>query len=415
MIDIDKWQEILQTLERHKLRTALTAFGVFWGIFMLVILLGTGKGLENGVLDGFGNFRNVVFMWTGGPTQRPYKGLNSGRWIVITPQDLDVVRATIPELRYLTAVNGLRGGSETVNRGNRTGPFNVTGLDPDSIEISGFNILQGRYINHFDDIERRKVAVIGTSVRNMLFDADEDPIGQLIHIDGIPFTVVGAHEGVTEDQVRRQQDRIIIPNSTLRYTFNQINWINWFQMRPVEGVDAGVLEKKVMDLLIERHKIHPEDRGVFYTVNFQERYDKFAALFTGVKAFSWIVALGTIFAGVIGVGNIMLIVVKERTREIGIRKALGATSWSLIFMVIQEALVLTFIAGYLGLVAGVALLENISSLMMADAGSSFSNPSIDLGTAFIALVVLIVAGVIAALLPASKAASVDPIVALQDE
>lgn len=415
MIDIDKWQEILQTLERHKLRTALTAFGVFWGIFMLVILLGTGKGLENGVLEGFGSYRNVVFMWTGGPTQRPYKGLNSGRWIVITPQDLDVIKNTTPELRYLTAVNHMRGGSETINRGNRTGPFNVTGLDPDSLEISGFKIPLGRYINEFDHQNKRKVAVIGSAVRNMLFDPDEDPIGKVIHIDGIPFTVVGSHEGVTEDQLRREPDRIIIPNSTLRYTFNQINWINWFQMRPHDGVDAEVLATKVMDTLMERHKIHPEDRGVFYTVNFQERYDKFAALFSGIKVFSWIVALGTIFAGVIGVGNIMLIIVKERTREIGIRKALGATSWSLIIMVIQEALVLTFISGYLGLVAGVALLENISSLMMSDAGSSFSNPEISLSTAFIAILVLVVAGVLASLLPASKAASVDPIVALQDE
>ncbi len=415
MIDVDKWQEILQTLEQHKLRTALTAFGVFWGIFMLVILLGAGKGLENGVLDGFGSYKNAVFMWSAGPTQIPYKGLNEGRRINITPNDLDVIRNTVPELRYLSAVNNLWSGTETITRGSKTGPFRARGLEPDSLHISDFRITRGRYINEFDQNERRKVAVIGTAVRNILFDADEDPIGEVIHIGGIPFTVVGAYEAASEDRQRWESDRIIIPNATLRYTFNQINWIHWLQMRPKDNINAAVLEEKVLNLLKERHKVHPDDRGVFYSNNTQERYDKFVALFSGVKIFSWIVALGTIFAGVIGVGNIMLIVVKERTREIGIRKALGATSWSLIIMIVQEALVLTFISGYLGLVVGVALLEKISSVMMSDAGSAFNNPEISLSTAFIAISVLVVAGILAALLPASKAASVDPIIALQDE
>lgn len=418
MIDIDKWQEILLTLEQHKLRTALTAFGVFWGIFMLVMLLGAGKGLENGVKGQFGGQKNSVFLWTGGKTQIPHGGLKSGRTIWLKSEDLDVMRATLPELGLLSGVNflGGGGGSQTISRNGRSGPFSGMGLEPDALIINGFQMASGRFINALDYVQKRKVAVIGASVKDVLFEPGEDPLGKTIDIGGIPFVVIGVTVATgTGGDSRRQAERVILPNSTLRYTFNQLAWIGYLQMTPAEGVHALKLENAVLRLLRERHRVHPDDSGVFGSFNAQIKFDEVSALFTGVRVFSWVVALGTILAGVIGVGNIMLIVVKERTREIGLRKALGATSWNIISMIVQEALVLTMVAGYTGLVAGVFLLEVVSDWLAQAENSIFGKAELDFTTAFIAILVLMLAGVLASLLPASKAAHVSPIVALQDE
>lgn len=419
MIDIDKWQEIYLTLMQHKLRTALTAFGVFWGVFMLVVLLGAGKGLERGAIDGFGGRTNTVFLWIGGATQIPYAGLSAGRNLNLSSEDIEVIRNTVPELGLLSGINSYGGfrNSQFITRKNNSGAFSARGVEPELLQIAGYHIDRGRFINALDYSERRKVAVIGTEVLDILFEKGEDPIGENIRIGNINFQVIGVYRAFSSGSgARGEARRILLPNSTLRTTFNQLGHIGFIQMTPIEGVHASVLENKVRQLLFERFRIHPDDTGVIRGFNSQVEYDKVQSLFTGVRVFSWVVAIGTILAGVIGVGNIMLIVVKERTREIGVRKALGATSWNIISMIVQEALVLTLISGYLGLVVGVVLLEQITGLVASSSGDAmFGRPEIDFQTAFIAIVVLVVTGVLASLLPASKAAKVNPIVALQDE
>jgi len=418
MIDWDKWQEIYLTLKKHKLRTTLTAFGVFWGIFMLVVLLGAGNGLKNGVVGMFGGQANTVYMWSGAPTQIPYAGMQKGRKLALKDEDLVAIRQGCPELDVLTGNNDLGrwDGAQYVVRGTKFGAFPTKGIQPANQQLKAYSMQQGRFINAADIEDKRKVAVIGTRVQETLFDAGENPIGQSIEIRGIYFLVVGVFNGPKSgDNAQEDAETVLIPNSTLRYTFNQLGWIGHIELTPKPGFDAVALEEKVKKIIMERNKVHPDDVGVIGSFNVQKEFNKFMALFAGITAFSWAVAIGTLIAGAIGVGNIMLIVVKERTKEIGVRKAIGATNASIIAMVIQEALVITLFAGYWGLVVGVFLLESIGRLLGGGNGGVFANPEINLSTAFLAMAILVVAAILAALLPASKAASVNPIVALQDE
>jgi len=415
MMDLDRWQEIFFTLKQHKLRTVLTAFGVFWGIFMLVVMLGAGKSLETGAINGFGGQTNTVFVWTGGKTQIPYQGLPTGRRIQLSDEDLAAVRR-LPELDLSSSYNNLGGWqvNQYIVRNDKTGTFETQGAEPDAFKISGYTLAAGRAINAKDFDDRRKVVVIGSSVKDVLFEPDEQAVGEELKIGGINFLVVGVFETASTNP--GESEKIIMANSTLRTTFNQMGWIGHLEVTPVEGVSSEVLEKKVRSLIMERHKVHPDDVGALGSFNLQKEFQKVIGLTTGIRVFSWVVAIGTIIAGVVGVGNIMLIVVKERTREIGLLKALGATPWNIVSTILQETLFLTFVSGYLGLVAGVFLLEGITSLLASGGGTEmFAKTEIDFGTAVTALVILLVAGTLAAILPASKAAKVDPIVALQDE
>jgi putative ABC transport system permease protein len=419
MIDVEKWQEIFSTLGRHKLRTALTAFGVFWGIFMLTVLLGAGRGLENGVAEGFPRVHNMVWMWPQGSTQRPYQGMSVGRWIRFEPADVEAIAKNVPSVGTIEGVNsvGVWGGTApyTVHK-NKNGAFSVEGGFAGVEDTNSMQVIDGRSINDFDVRERRKVAVIGQRVRDQLFEKDEPVVGSQIQINGISFDVIGVVKSLATGQQQQDEERIFLPNDTLRYAFNQVDRIGSLVFTPREGLHAKVAEEDVKKYLAQRKKVHPEDR-VFGSFNVQDEHDKVQGLFTGIRVFSWIVAVGTIFAGVIGVGNIMLIVVKERVREIGLRKALGATPASIVTMIMQESLFLTAIAGYSGLIVGALLLEGIAGALKASGGKAgfMGPPELEFGTALIALVVLIVAGVLASILPAAKAAAVNPIIALQEE
>jgi putative ABC transport system permease protein len=278
-------------------------------------------------------------------------------------------------------------------------------------------ITEGRSINALDVSERRKVALIGQRVRNQLFLPGETAIGSQITINGISLDVIGVFKSLSNGQEQQEEERIYLPNDTLRYAFNQVGVIGNMVFTPREGVHAKVAEEDVKRYLAQIKKVSPDDKGVFGSFNLQNEHDKVQGLFTGIRVFSWIVAVGTIFAGVIGVGNIMLIVVKERVREIGLRKALGATPASIVLMIMQESLFLTAIAGYSGLVVGALLLEGVAKALEAGGGKAgfMGPPELEFGTALIALGVLILAGVLASIMPAAKAAAVNPIVALQEE
>lgn len=416
MIDFDRWQEIFQSIKKHKLRAMLTAFGVFWGIFMLVVLMGAGAGLENGTTSSFDIAKNAVFVWTQ-RTSIPYKGLQPGRFIVLKNDDIKAIQQQVPEVAIIAARNQL-GGNFTIERGTHSASFMVSGDVPDFLEIKPLIITSGRFINPKDMEQKRKTVVIGKRVKEVLFPDGSDPIGQLINIKDIPFKVVGVFESAVrgEDGVEDVQT-IHMPITTMQTAFNLGNNVAYFAMTPQKGIPANLIEEKVKKLLAQRHLVAPEDRRAFGSANVEEEYQQIQMVFTGIRGFSWLVAIGTIIAGVVGVGNIMMIIVRERTREIGIRKSVGATPWSIISMILQEALVLTSIAGYLGLIAGCALIAGIKFLLSNFGLESefFANPEINFSTAFTAIVVLILAGIVAGLIPGIRAARVNPVIALRSE
>jgi putative ABC transport system permease protein len=419
-IDVEKWQEIFATLRRHKLRTALTAFGVFWGIFMLTVLLGAGKGLENGVDQGFPRVTNTVFIWLQAPTQIAYQGMPIGRWIRFSPSDPAAIEKEIDSVGFIRGTNsvGVWGGSAPYTvRKSKNGGFAVQGGYAGVEGIDALRIIAGRSINELDERERRKVALIGQRVKDQLFNKDESPLGEDITVNGITFQVIGVFQSLQDGNQQQQEERIYLPNDTLRYSFNQIGSVGSFVIVPKPGVHARVAETEVKNYLAKLNKVSPDDKGVFGSFNMQDQYEKVQGLFTGINVFSWLVAIGTIFAGAVGVGNIMLIVVKERTREIGLRKALGATPGSIVAMIMQESLFITVIAGYSGLVVGALLIGSIATMLEASGGKAgfFGTPEVEFQTAIIALAVLVVSGLLASLMPAAKAAAVNPIVALQDE
>lgn len=416
IFDRDNWREIIDSLSRHKLRTVLTAFGVFWGIFMLVNLLGVGKGLENGTFANFNKTKNAVYVWAGRPTSIPYKGLTKGRYALLNDSDLAAIKQRIPGVKYIAPNNGL--GSQYVFNGTKGDNFDIRGIEPVEIDIRGYNLVYGRFINDLDVQDERKNIVVGEGVSDVIFGKKTNPVGNQVNILGVQFTIVGV---VTpfglNNWSQRDLNMIMVPRTTLRKTYNQQDRVHSLIIAPAENQDAFEIEEQVISLLQERHKIHPRDFGVIGSYNSQKDFDRVQSLFSGIATFSWIVAIGTIIAGVVGVGNIMLISVKERTREIGIRKAIGATPANIVGQIVQESLLITFIAGYFGLVAGVGTIELIDKLFSNTKGGtgSFMNPEVSFSTAFAAIVVLLVAGFLASLLPARKASMVDPVIALQDE
>jgi putative ABC transport system permease protein len=343
-----------------------------------------------------------------------------GRQILLQAGDVDAIAKNVSSVSIIKGQNsvGVWGGSAPYTvRGSRNGAFSVQGGFTAIEDFAGLRIVAGRSINAFDEQQRRKVALIGRRVKDQLFTADESGVGSDITINGISFTVIGVFQSLQRGNEQQEEERIYLPNDTLRYAFNQVGWVGNFVVVPRPGVHARVTEDELKRYLAQRKKVSPEDRGVFGSFNLQEQFDKVQGLFTGIKVFSWLVAVGTIFAGAVGVGNIMLIVVKERSREIGLRKALGATPASIVGMIMQESLFITIVAGYTGLVIGALALEGVASLLNASGGQSpfFARPEVDFRTAIMALAVLVAAGVLASLLPAAKAAAVHPITALQDE
>lgn len=418
MIDFDKWNEIYATLSRNKLRTVLTAFGVFWGIFMLIVMLGSGNGLRNGVLRMFsGSATNAFFMWTQ-TTSMPYKGLPRNRTFNFKNEDIEAIRKAVPEAEIIAPANQLGGyrGENNVVRGNKTGPFTVRGDFPETRFINSFLVNKGRFLNPNDIRENRKVCVIGEQVRAIMFEANEDPIGQHLQVNGVYFKVVGviSVDKAGEDAQERMQT-VFIPFTTFQQAFNWGNNIGWFAITSRNDVPASVTEDKVKAVLQKRHLIHPDDKRAIGSWNMEKEFKKFTGLFSGIELLVWIVGIGTLMAGVIGVSNIMLIVVKERTREIGIRRAIGATPLSIISQIMAESVVLTSLAGYGGLLCGIGLMELINAALQGADTGMFYNPGVDISVALKALLVLVCGGMLAGIVPARKAVAISPVEALRTE
>lgn len=411
MFDTDKWQEIFDTISKNKLRTVLTGFSVAWGIFMLIILLGSGYGLENGVKNQFrSSATNSIFI-RGGSTSIAYAGFQPGRDIQLKNADYDLVKSNIPQVDHISSRFFIR-GSVTTSYKNKFGAFEVRSVHPDHAYLENTVIHQGRYINNSDLDEYKKVTCIGTLVKEQLFGKDEDPLGKYIKVNGIAFLVVG----VFEDEEGDYENRLLyLPITTAQKAFNGNENIR--QIIMTTG-DATVEESKqivenITSMLAVQHKFDKNDDKAVSIWNNYEEYEKMLGMMGNIRLFIWIIGIGTIIAGIVGVSNIMMIVVKERTKEIGIRKALGATPRSIVGLIIQESVFITAVAGYLGLIAGVGLLELVATNMPDS--DFFDNPEVNLGVAISATMVLIVAGTIAGFIPARKASRINPVIALRDE
>ncbi len=418
IFDLDNWQEIGAAMRKNKLRTALTAFGVFWGIFMLVIMLGSGTGLRNGVLQEFsGTATNSFFMWTQ-QTSKPYKGLQPNRFYNFTIEDAEALKQNISELKIVAPMNQLGGyqNANNVIRGLKTAAFNVYGVHPEVVHIQQFNLTAGRFINKLDMNDRRKIAVVGEKVVEKLFAPGENPLGGYIKVNGVNFMVTGTLKGAGQgNDAREQAESIYVPFTAFAQAFNTGNRVGWFSAMSADNVPAELAETKALALLKERHTIAPNDNRAIGHWNMEKEFKKLSGLFMGIELLVWFVGIGTLMAGIIGVSNIMLIVVKERTREIGVRRAIGATPAAIVSQLIMESVTLTAAAGYIGLVLGIGLLHLIDIYVPATKGSMFLHPGVDLSVALKALAVLIFSGLLAGLIPAQRALEISPVEALRAE
>jgi putative ABC transport system permease protein len=416
MFDRDRWQEIYSTLKANKMRTFMTAFGVFWGILMLIIMVGSGRGLKNSVYSDFQDFAtNSAFVWTR-QTTVPYKGLPRGRNWLFTNSDMKAVKENIPEIGEL-APRLMPWSGIGVVRGIKTSTCDIFGDYPTFFKIDPVTLVSGRIINDIDIRENRKIAIIGRMVKDELFEPNEDPIGQYVRIQGVYFQVVGVFEPKNKNvSFGGDKERaIFIPFTSVQIAFNMGDDVHLLAVTAKNKIAVSVVEKKVMALLAQRNKIAPEDEQAFNHVNLEEEFKQMNGLFTGINTLIWIVGIGTLFAGVVGVSNIMLIVVKERTKEIGIQRSIGATPWKVISQIILESVALTSIAGMLGLVIGVSVLELVNYQMMSSGTESemFKNPGVDFSIAVTSLIILILAGIFAGFIPAKKAVSIKPVEALR--
>ena len=415
LFDLDSWAEVFATMRANKLRTALTAWGVFWGIFMLVVALGFGDGLRRGVNAKMeGTAANAIFVW-GQRTTLPSNGFKPGRRIQFVVEDLEAVRR-LPNLGHLAPrlrLGGFRQGVP-VSRGAETGAYEVYGDFPAVQHIQKIDIT-GRFINPLDLDESRKVAVIGRQVATTLFERGEDPIGKLIKIRGVAFEVIGVVDPRSDgDRRDRDEQTIYIPFTSFQQAFNTGNRINFFAITAKDNVPAEQFEEEFKAALMARHKVHPNDLRALGSWNMGDEFSKVGRLFSAINLLLWLVGIATLLAGALGVSNILLIAVKERTKEIGIRKALGARPRQIVSLILAESITLTSVAGYFGLVLAVGLLEFFGKLTQG-ADIPIADPQVDIKVALIATGVLIVSGAIAGIIPAMHAARVSPIESLRAE
>ncbi len=415
MFDLERWQEIFDTIRKNKLRTFLTGLSVASGIFILVILLGFGQGMQNGVAKEFEEDASTsVWVWPG-VTTKQYKGLNPGRRIQLRNENYDfAARLLEDEIENKSPRYFVRNAS--VNYGKESLAYGVQGVSHQFQFIENAYMSLGRFLNHSDEVNTAKVAVIGNKIKRDIFKDTLSPVGQFLEISGIPFKIVGVYGDVGGE---REEERIFIPITTAQKVFNGADYINniSYTLPPVENFEEAVTQSIVFKELLrsylyQAHTVSPDDTSAIQIWNPMEEAKRFYSLMLGIKLFFWFVGICTIIAGVVGVSNIMLIVVKERTREIGIRKALGAKPWSIIGMVLHESVFITAIAGFAGLIFSMGLLEIVGPYIEID---YVVNPSVNFNVALATVFVLIFAGAVAGFFPAWRAARIHVIEALKDE
>ncbi len=423
MFDLDNWQEIWSTITRNKLRSFLTGFGVFWGIFMLIILIGAGNSLQGGIYSNFEGFAsNSCFFWTD-RTSEAHKGFRKGRFWSMKVKDIQLIKERAASLEYISPMLFIGGSDKNVVRGMKSGSYGVRGVYPEHFKIEGQHIIAGRLLNEVDEKEKRKVCIIGKEVYETLFDKEEDPIGQYLKVNGIYFQVVGAIRPKSRASVGgNTEESVFLPFSTTQTTFQQGQDIWFMGCTAKPGYEVSYLEEEVKSIVKAAHDISPTDEKAMGSMNVEKQFKIFQNLFLGIDFLIWLVGLGALMSGIIGISNIMLVTVKERTKEIGVKRALGAKPASIIIQIMSESFTLTAIAGFIGFLFGIIILELVymgmnSGMMMGDSNEQafFIPPFVSFWTAIAAMGVLIVSGLLAGFMPAIRALRIKAIDAIREE
>lgn len=411
LFDTDTWQEIYSSIRKNKMRTGITIIGVMWGIFLLVVLLGAAKGLENNFNRLFGDFAtNSVFVWAQ-QTSKPFKGFQEGKGLTLKMSDLESIRNEIKGLEFLVPRHQTQ--ALTVNK-FKSGNFGVFGDYPEFDKVQKRNMVYGRFINDNDIKEKKKVCVIEEEIYKQLFDKDVYPIGTYIKINDINYNVVGMYK---EGQIGGggPQGNIHIPFTTFQQVYNRGDSVGWMMITGQPEFDITQIEADVKLLLRNLHNVHPQDNRAFGSFNLGKEIKKVTGFLTGMQFMTWFVGIATLIAGVFAIGNILLITVKERTKEIGIRRALGAKPWEIKRQIIMESVFLTSIAGALGIIFGGFVLMIIDFFVKKSEEPVLINPTVDIPVVLIAAATLVILGTLIGLIPAHTAVSIRPIEALREE
>lgn len=419
MLDFDSLREIGSTIKKNKLRTFLTGFSIAWGIFILIALLGAGNGLKNGITSNFSRrAKNAVSVWPGA-TSKPFEGLPLDRVVKFDDKDLDMLRYKIPEVDH---VSGQIYHTSMLSNGANYGSWNMFGVHPDAAYISNIDMAKGkgRFINDLDILKRRKVIVINTEIADILFP-DTDPLGKFVTAKDVSYLVIGIYK----DDTGRTNVPAYIPFSTAQSIYSKNYGTDKLDftvkgLTTVEQNEAFV--KRLRVELGNLHRFDPEDEAAISIWNTAEDVAQTESILNGITLVIWIIGICSLVSGIVGIGNIMLITVRERTKEFGIRKAIGASPASVLNLVLLESIVITTLFGYVGMMFGIGLMEMVNHGMETAAAAAsesgpsvFKNPSVDLGIVMISTGILIVAGVIAGSIPAIKAIKISPIEAMRAE
>ena len=417
MFDLDRWTEIWVTITRNKTRSLLTCFGVFWGILMLVILLGSGRGMQNGIMRSVNGFATNSAFFFADRTSESYKGFNKGRQWDMRNRDVESIRREVKELSAISPIIWGNSSDKNIVYGMMSGTFNVKGVHPDYFQIETQKLFHGRLLNEVDERERRKVCLIGTKVKEVLFK-EEDPCGSYIRVNGIYYQVVGVVQqrasGVNIGG--RSEECVFLPFSTMQQTLNQGDIIHFLCVAAKPDVQMLPVINKIKSIIKEQNFISPTDPQAVSAINLAAQFETFNNAFLGIDILIWIVGVGTLLAGIIGVSNIMMVTVKERTKEIGVRRALGAKPWNIISQIMSESLLITAMAGLMGLTVGVFLLDMVDQLIGDPVGETMLlHPAVSIQVALAATSILLLAGLLAGLIPAWRAMQIKVIDAIREE
>ena len=408
LFDKDTWQELRESLTKNKLRTIITMIGVWWGILLLIGLLGSAKGIENKFSVQFGDYAtNSVFIW-GQTTSKAFKGFQQGRYPGLKLSQLEKIKNQVKGIKFLLPRNAR---DAQVVRGVQYDNFGISGDFPLLDEIQKKNLISGRFINQLDINDRKKVAVISDDVYKQLFAVDEKAIGEFIKINDISYKVVGLFEQGDFDF----GGDLHIPFTTFQEVYNQGDNIGWITVTGEQGFHIRQIEKDVKLALKNLNYVHPDDERAFGSFNLGELFDRFEGFLNGMQFLTWFVGIATLIAGVFAIGNILLITVKERTKEIGIRRAIGATPFEIKRQIVLESIFLTIIAGIFGIISGGWILIAMDSAYGSGPDSILINASVSIFVVFVAVIILVIFGTLIGLIPANRATSIKPIDALREE
>ena len=408
LIDKDTWQELRESLTKNKLRTVITMIGVWWGILLLIGLLGSAKGIENKFSVQFGDYAtNSVFIW-GQSTSKAFKGYQEGRRPRLKFSHLEKIKNQVNGIKFLLPRNAR---DVQVVRGVQYDNFGLSGDFPLLDQIQKKNLISGRFINQLDIDDNKKVAVISDDVYKQLFEIDEKAIGEFIKINEINYKVIGVFEQGDFDF----GGELHIPFTTFQNVYNQGDNIGWITVTGEDGYNIRQIENDVKLVLKNLNYVHPEDNRAFGSFNLGELFERFEGFLMGMQFLTWFVGIATLIAGVFAIGNILLITVKERTKEIGIRRAIGATPFEIKRQIVLDSIFLTIIAGIFGIISGGWILMWMDSSFGSGPDSVLINASVPILVVFISVIILVVFGTLIGLIPANRATSIKPIDALREE